>query len=56
MPLLLDIRTAGDSGAPIVAAAPDSDAAKAFIDIAHAVWAKVQAQGAQAGGPKFLVD
>ncbi len=30
VPLLLDIRTASDAGTPIVAAAPDSDAARAY--------------------------
>ncbi len=30
VPLLLDIRTASDAGTPIAAAAPDSEAAKAF--------------------------
>ena len=34
IPLVMGIRTAGDSGAPIVATAPDSAAAKPFWDIA----------------------
>ena len=38
VPLLLDVRTAGDAGAPVVAAAPESPAALAFRAIARAVW------------------
>ena len=41
VPLLLDIRTAGDEGAPVVAAAPDSPAAAAFREIARAVWSRL---------------
>jgi len=41
VPLLIDIRTASDAGTPIVAAAPDSEAARAFGAIAQRVWAKV---------------
>jgi ATP-binding protein involved in chromosome partitioning len=41
VPLLLDIRTASDAGTPIVAAAPDSEAARAFGAIAQSIWAKV---------------
>jgi ATP-binding protein involved in chromosome partitioning len=52
VPLLLDIRTASDAGTPIVAAAPDSEAARAFGAIAQSVWAKVNpAQPAK--GPAF---
>jgi ATP-binding protein involved in chromosome partitioning len=35
IPLLLDIRTASDAGAPIAATAPDSHAAQAFATIAR---------------------
>ncbi|MBN8900555.1 MAG: Mrp/NBP35 family ATP-binding protein, partial [Rhodospirillales bacterium] len=41
IPLLLDIRTASDAGTPIAAAAPDSDAGKAFAALAQRVWAKL---------------
>ncbi|OIQ44132.1 MAG: sodium:proton antiporter [Roseobacter sp. MedPE-SW] len=37
IPLHLDVRLAADSGAPIVAAKPDSAQAKAFIDVAAAL-------------------
>jgi ATP-binding protein involved in chromosome partitioning len=37
VPLLLDIRTAADSGTPIVASAPDSAAAVAYLGIANRV-------------------
>jgi ATP-binding protein involved in chromosome partitioning len=57
VPLLLDIRTASDAGTPIVAAAPDSDAAKAFGAIAHRVWAKVGgAAGTKPAGPRIVVS
>ncbi len=46
VPLLLDIRTASDAGTPIVAADPDSEAARAFAAIARNVWAKVNPGGA----------
>ena len=36
VPLLLDIRTSADNGMPVVASAPDSDAARAFYQIAQA--------------------
>jgi ATP-binding protein involved in chromosome partitioning len=35
IPLLLDIRTAADAGTPVAAAAPDSDAGRAFAAIAR---------------------
>ena len=38
IPLLLDVRTAGDAGTPIVASAPGSPAAQAFTAIANRVW------------------
>ena len=57
VPLLLDIRTASDAGTPIVAAAPDSEAAKAFGAIASAVWAKVSgAAVTQRSGPRIVVE
>jgi len=38
IPLLLDVRIAGDEGTPITASAPDSPAAQAFAAIAAQVW------------------
>jgi ATP-binding protein involved in chromosome partitioning len=35
IPLLLDVRTLSDAGTPVVAAAPDSEGARAFIAIAE---------------------
>jgi ATP-binding protein involved in chromosome partitioning len=42
IPLHIDIRTQGDAGAPIVAAAPDSAQAKAFDAIAQQVIARLK--------------
>jgi ATP-binding protein involved in chromosome partitioning len=55
VPLLLDIRTASDAGTPIVAAAPDSEAAKAFAAVASAVWAKVSG-ATRSAGPKIVME
>ena len=41
VPLLLDVRQAGDAGQPIVLAAPDSAGARALSAIAKTVWASV---------------
>jgi ATP-binding protein involved in chromosome partitioning len=54
VPLLLDIRTASDAGTPIVAEAPDSQAAQAFAAIAQSVRAKLPAV-AQAG-PRIVIS
>ena len=57
VPLLLDIRTASDAGTPIVAAAPESEAAKAFAAVATAVWARLSGAGAARGaGPRIVVE
>jgi ATP-binding protein involved in chromosome partitioning len=57
IPLLLDIRTASDAGTPIAAAAPDSDAAKAFAAVADRVWAKVsQTAAARSTGPRIVME
>ncbi len=57
VPLLLDIRTASDAGTPIVAAAPESEAAKAFGAVAAAVWAKLPGAGVvQRSGPRIVVE
>jgi ATP-binding protein involved in chromosome partitioning len=55
VPLLLDIRTASDAGTPIVAADPESAAAKAFHDIAARLWAKLSGTVAKAG-PRIVVS
>ena len=54
VPLLLDIRTTGDEGAPITASAPDSPAALAFKAIAARVWDSLGR--ARAAGPKIVMD
>ena len=55
VPLLLDIRTASDAGTPIVASAPDSEAARAYAAIAAAMWAKISGAPAKAG-PRIVVS
>ena len=54
IPLLLDIRVTGDAGTPIVAAAPDGPAAKAYGAIAARVWAALDRP--KAAGPKIVMD
>jgi ATP-binding protein involved in chromosome partitioning len=44
VPIDTRVRSGGDEGQPIVAAAPDSPAAKAFIDVAGKVAAQVSIQ------------
>jgi ATP-binding protein involved in chromosome partitioning len=41
VPLLLDVREAGDAGRPILMSAPDSAGAQAFRAIARTVWERV---------------
>ena len=56
VPLRLDIRTASDDGQPIVATAPDSEAARAFDAIAKAVWQKVSGkEGVRGVGPRIVI-
>ena len=55
IPLVLEVRTASDAGTPIVAAAPESDSAKAFRAVAEAVWAKL-AGTARTAGPRITVS
>ncbi len=55
VPLLLDVRSAGDSGTPITASAPDSDGARAFDAIARRVWDIVSGR-APAAGPRIVVE
>jgi ATP-binding protein involved in chromosome partitioning len=57
VPLLLDIRTSSDAGEPIAAAAPESDAGKAFGALADRVWAKLSGAGAgHREGPRIVVE
>jgi ATP-binding protein involved in chromosome partitioning len=54
IPLLLDVRTSGDAGTPITAAAPDSQAAQAFAALARQVRERVAGGGES--GPRFVVS
>ena len=54
VPLLLDIRETSDAGTPIVAAAPDSAAARAYAEIAGRVWESLA--GARQVGPRIVVE
>ena len=54
VPLVLEVRTASDEGTPIVAAAPESDPAKAFRAVAEAVWVKLSGT-ARTTGPKITI-
>ncbi len=55
VPLLLDIRTSGDEGAPIAASSPGSPAAMAYAMLAGKVWGKLQGTAAMAA-PRIVVD
>jgi len=55
IPLVLEVRTASDAGTPIVAAAPESEPAKAFRAVADAVWAKL-AGTVRATGPRIVIN
>ncbi|MDY7231098.1 iron-sulfur cluster carrier protein ApbC [Hyalangium rubrum] len=48
VPLDLKVRESGDSGVPVVAGAPDSPEAKAFMEIARNVAGRVSAESARA--------
>lgn len=56
IPLLLDIRTAADAGTPIVASAPQSDAARAYGEVAARLRAKLGPQSARSGGPRIVIS
>jgi ATP-binding protein involved in chromosome partitioning len=57
IPLLLDIRKAADAGTPIAAAAPDSDAAKAYGALAARVWNKISgAVESRSRGPRIVIN
>jgi ATP-binding protein involved in chromosome partitioning len=55
VPLVLEVRTASDAGTPIVAAAPESESAKAFRAVADAVWAKLTGT-VRATGPRIVIN
>ena len=55
IPLVLDIREAGDAGTPIAASAPDSPPAQAFAKVAARLWEKVGG-GTAAAGPRIVIS
>jgi ATP-binding protein involved in chromosome partitioning len=55
VPLLLDIRSSADAGTPIVAAAPDGEAAKAYSEIAIRLWETLAGRVA-AAVPRIVID
>jgi len=55
VPLVLEVRTASDAGTPIVAAAPESEPAKAFRAVADAVWGKL-AGTVRVSGPRIVIE
>jgi ATP-binding protein involved in chromosome partitioning len=56
IPLLLDIRTAADAGTPIVASAPDSDAARAYREVAARLQSKLALQQGKGSGPRIVIS
>ena len=57
IPLLLDIRTASDAGTPIAASAPESEAGKAYADLAERIWGKLSgAPTARSTGPRIVIE
>jgi ATP-binding protein involved in chromosome partitioning len=55
VPLLLDSRSSADAGTPIVASAPDSEAAKAYSKIATNLW-ETLAGRVPAASPRIVID
>ena len=55
IPLVLEVRVAGDAGTPIVASAPDSPAAQAFAAVAARLWQKVGAAPVKTG-PRIVIS
>jgi ATP-binding protein involved in chromosome partitioning len=55
VPLLLDIRSSADAGTPIVAAAPNGEAAKAYSEIATRLWETLSGRVA-AAAPRIVID
>lgn len=56
IPLLLEIRSAADAGTPIVASAPQSDAARAYRDVAARLQAKLEGKQGHSGGPRIVIS
>jgi ATP-binding protein involved in chromosome partitioning len=56
IPLDMAIREGGDSGIPIVAAAPDGPHARAYRAIAEKIWAKVGAGASRPAAPKISIE
>jgi ATP-binding protein involved in chromosome partitioning len=56
IPLLLEIRSAADAGTPIVASAPQSDAARAYRDVAARLQAKLEGKKGHSGGPRIVIS
>ncbi len=57
VPLLLEIRATSDAGTPVVAAAPDGEAARAFADLADNVWLQVERKRSTAAlGPRIVIN
>ena len=55
IPIDIALRKAGDAGAPVVAAAPDSSAAKAFLTIAAEVAERLKDKSLQKPTPRIVV-
>jgi ATP-binding protein involved in chromosome partitioning len=55
VPLLLDIRSSADAGSPIVASAPNGEAAKAYSEIATRLWDSLSGRAATAA-PRIVID
>jgi ATP-binding protein involved in chromosome partitioning len=55
VPLLLDIRSSADAGTPIVAAAPDGEAAKAYSEIATRLWETLSGR-VPVAAPRIVID
>ena len=54
IPLLLDIRESGDAGRPVAAAAPESEAGKAYAALASKLWAKLATP--VSSGPRIVFE
>ena len=52
IPILSSIRAAGDAGLPIVAAQPDSEAARAFLAVARATAAQLSKRAVEGAGQR----
>ncbi|GLK66725.1 Mrp/NBP35 family ATP-binding protein [Hansschlegelia plantiphila] len=56
VPLALDIRSTSDSGAPIVASAPESEYAKAYGRIAEALWTRLSTGAPPRAAPRIVIE